>query len=189
MCGFNYSFGAGSKGNTALLEELCAPHKICVTAVQEYKQNGICVSSSLIRRAIADGDTTAIKNMLGRYYSITAKVVNGQHLARKLGFPTVNMIPDKDVLLIKNGVYVTRVNIDGKQKYGITNVGLRPTVDTDLLCAETHIFDFEGDLYGKELCVEFLHFLRSETKFEDVSALADQVANDIKRAKEYIASI
>lgn len=189
VCGFNYSFGAGGTGNSELLGKMCAPKGVEVTTVDEYRQNGICVSSSLIRRAIAEGDTTAIKNMLGRYYSITAKVVNGQHLARKLGFPTVNMIPDKDVLLIKNGVYVTRVNLNGQQKYGITNIGLRPTVDTDLLCAETHIFNFEGDLYGKEICVEFLHFLRAETKFEDVSALANQVASDIRRAKEYIASI
>ena len=189
VCGFNYSFGAGGKGNTELLESLCAAHGIGVTVIGEYKQDGACVSSSLIRRAIADGDTTAIKNMLGRYYSITATVVNGQHLARKLGFPTVNMIPDASVLLIKNGVYVTRVNLNGEQKYGITNVGLRPTVDTDLLCAETHIFDFDGDLYGKEIRVEFLHFLRSETKFESVELLAEQIESDIKKARGYISNI
>ena len=189
VCGFNYRFGAGGKGDTALLTELCERQGVGVTVIPEYTKDGATVSSSRIRRAISEGDTETIKNMLGRYYSITAKVVNGQHLARKLGFPTVNMIPDSSVLLIKNGVYVTRVNLNGEQKYGITNVGLRPTVDTDLLCAETHIFDFSGDLYGKEICVEFLHFLRSETKFESVKLLAEQIESDINRAKEYIASI
>lgn len=189
VCGFNYSFGAGGKGNSELLEKLCAANGVSVTTVNEYTQNGVCVSSSAIRRAIADGDTETIKNMLGRYYSITADVVNGQHLARKLGFPTVNMIPDSDVLLIKNGVYVTRVLVDAEIRYGITNVGLRPTVNTDILCAETHIFDFDGDLYGKEITVEFLHFLRAETKFESVELLAKQVENDITKAKEYISKI
>lgn len=188
VCGFNYTFGAGREGDVELLKKLCADHGVGVTAVEEYKQDGICVSSSLIRRAITDGDTKAIKNMLGRYYSITADVVNGQHLARKLGFPTVNMIPKDDVMLIKNGVYVTRVNVGGEQKYGITNVGVRPTVNGDLLCAETHIFDYSGDLYGERLTVEFVHFLRAETKFEGVEALAEQVENDIQRAKEYILS-
>ena len=189
VCGFNYRFGAGGKGDTALLTELCERQGVGVTVIPEYTKDGATVSSSRIRRAISEGDTETIKNMLGRYYSITAKVVNGQHLARKLGFPTVNMIPDSSVLLIKNGVYVTRVNLNGEQKYGITNVGLRPTVDTDLLCAETHIFDFSGDLYGKEICVEFLHFLRSETKFESVELLAKQIENDIKKASGYISNI
>ena len=189
VCGFNYRFGAGGKGNTALLTEQCEIQEVGVTVIPEYTKDGATVSSSRIRRAIADGDTAAIQNMLGRYYSITAKVVNGQHLARKLGFPTVNMIPDSSVLLIKNGVYVTRVNLNDEQKYGITNVGLRPTVDTDLLCAETHIFDFDGDLYSKEICVEFLHFLRSETKFESVELLAKQIENDIARAREYVNNI
>ena len=99
------------------------------------------------------------------------------------------MIPDSDVVLIKNGVYVTRVLVDAEIRYGITNVGLRPTVNTDILCAETHIFDFDGDLYGKEITVEFLHFLRAETKFESVELLAKQIENDIKKARGYISNI
>jgi riboflavin kinase/FMN adenylyltransferase len=79
--------------------------------------------------------------------------------------------------------------VDAEIRYGITNVVLRPTVNNDILCAETHIFDFDGDLYGKEITVEFLHFLRAETKFESVELLTKQVENDITKAKEYISKI
>lgn len=185
VCGYNYSFGRGREGDAETLRRLCEAHGTAVTVIEEQRIEGTAVSSSAIRRAIAEGDTEAIRAMLGRYYSITSEVVDGQHLARRLGFPTLNMLPDPNITLIRRGVYVTRVTIDGKCYRGITNVGVRPTVDSPLLCAETHIFDLCADLYGHTVTVEFLHFIRPERKFDSVEELAAQVEADMALAKEY----
>lgn len=185
-CGFNYTFGKGATGNAKLLEEICAEHGIGVSVVPEYQINGLAVSSSEIRALISQGEVKRASALLGYAYSITSVVVNGQHLARKLGFPTVNVLPQKDILLPKNGVYLTRTSFDGKSYFGITNVGTRPTVDVGLLCAETHMFDFEGDVYGKKITTEFIEFIRPEKRFSSVEAMAAQVHADIEKAKQIL---
>lgn len=187
VCGFNYSFGKGGLGNSELLCGICAEHGVEVRVIDEYTQNGVSVSSSAIRSAITSGDMQTAQDYLGRPFSISATVIDGQHLARKLGFPTVNLIPPSNILLPRNGVYATRVKFDSQERYGISNVGYRPTVNIDLLCVETHILDFDGNLYGKEITVEFLHFLRDETKFESLELLTEQVESDIAKAREYIS--
>ena len=185
-CGYNYTFGKGAAGNASLLESLCAKHGIGVSVVPEYRIDGLTVSSSEIRALISNGDMKRASALLGYRYSISSVVVNGQHLARKLGFPTVNVLPDKDVLLPKSGVYLTRTSFDGKSYFGITNVGVRPTVDVGLLCAETHIFDFDGDVYGKRITTEFIEFIRPEKKFSSVESMAAQVRTDIETAKRIL---
>ena len=186
VCGYDYGFGRGAKGNSALLTELCGEFGVGVTTVGEYKLDGTSVSSSLVRRTVADGDMELSAKYLGRPYSLTSIVVDGQHLARRFGFPTVNIIPEENRLLPKRGVYVTKILFDNEIWYGITNVGVRPTVNTKITCAETHIFDYHGDLYGKSITVEFLHFLREETKFPSVEAMAEQIGIDIAVAKKYV---
>ena len=136
--------------------------------------------SSAIRKAISEGDMPLTEKLLGRPYSLRERVVNGQHLARKLGFSTANQIfPDKKAVL-RYGVYRVRVKIGKKFFYGISNIGMRPTVNGSLLCAETHIFNFEGDLYGKFITVEFLEFIRPEQKFDSIEELEKQIKKDIK---------
>ncbi|MBO7309792.1 MAG: bifunctional riboflavin kinase/FAD synthetase [Clostridia bacterium] len=186
VCGYNYTFGKNASGNTSLLQNECGGLDIEVSIVPKMTYNREPVSSSLIRQYISEGNTTAVSELLGRPFSITSTVVQGQHLARRLGFPTVNILPPQDTVLPKNGVYATRVRFDNKIKFGITNIGIRPTVNTKITCAETHIFDFDGNLYEKELTVDFLHFLRQERKFESVEEMALQVKKDIKLAQEYI---
>lgn len=186
VCGYNYTFGKNALGNTSLLQNECGGLDIEVSIVPKMTYNREPVSSSLIRQYISEGNTTAVSELLGRPFSITSTVVQGQHLARRLGFPTVNILPPQDTVLPKNGVYATRVRFDNKIKFGITNIGIRPTVNTKITCAETHIFDFDGNLYEKELTVDFLHFLRQERKFESVEEMALQVKKDIKLAQEYI---
>ena len=189
VCGYNYTFGQMAKGTPTLIKEMCEPLGIGVTVVGDFKKDGITVSSSLIRSLVSDGQVEQACKYLGRPFFVTSTVIDGQHLARKLGFPTVNLIPHGSQLMPKYGVYVTAVLVDGQKKYGITNVGVRPTVNTHILCVESHLFDFEGDLYGKEITVEFLHFIRGETKFDSVDKMAEQIEKDIYQAKEYVNDV
>ena len=124
--------------------------------------------------------------MLGRPFSIRAKICDGRRLGRTLGFPTVNQPLASGKLAPRYGVYLSSVRLDGKRRYGITNVGLRPTVDGESLCAETHIFDYEGDLYGRTLTVELLEFLRPERRFASVDELSAQVHADMDAARDMI---
>ncbi len=186
VCGYNYSFGRGGKGNPQLISDYCAKGHATLTVIDEQIIDGYSVSSSLVRSLISEGDIETANRLLGRPYFLSSRVVDGQHLARTLGFPTVNIIPREELQLPKSGVYVSRTSFDGTYRYGITNVGIRPTVNLGIVCAETHLFDFEGNLYGKDIKVEFLHFIRPEKKFESVEAMAAQIHRDIQTAKKYI---
>ena len=191
VCGFNYSFGEGGKGNVDMLRKLCEDAKIGLTVLDPISVSGITVSSSAIRDALKAGETEKANALLGRPFSLKTVVISGQHLARKLGFPTVNQSFPSRMLIPSYGVYVTRVSIEGRSKkyYGITNVGIRPTVGGNTVYAETNIFDFSGDLYGRWVKVEYLHFIREERKFDDIEALASQIDKDIAEAKAYISSL
>ncbi len=186
VCGYNYSFGAGGVGNTELLARFCREHDITLTVTEPVVYDGISVSSSMIREAIADGRPELASALLGRPYSLRAPVIRGQALARELGFPTLNQPLRKGLAVPRFGVYVSRIpSPEGQSRYGITNVGKRPTAYEHTPCAETHIFDFSGDLYGKTLTVELLHFLRPETPFPSLDALREQVNRDIEQARRY----
>ena len=189
VCGFNYRFGNGGRGDTELLCALCKKHGIGLSVIPPVRMGDITVSSTEIRSALLTGDLTKANALLGRPYSLHSMVIDGQHLGRKLGFPTINQIFPKGKLILKNGVYVTRALFGKTSRYGITNVGLRPTVDGHTLCAETNIFDFEGDLYGKTVTIEFLQFIRPEKKFSSIDELSAQVGLDIEKATHFIANI
>ena len=184
VCGFNYRFGRGGIGDVEMLASLCRKHGLSLSVVPPVALGGTTVSSSEIRSALERGDIERANLLLGRPYSLCAKVIDGQHLGRSLGFPTVNQVFDPRKQLPPYGVYASRVCIGGALRYGITNVGMRPTVGGTLLCAETNIFDFDGDLYGKTLTVELISFIRPEKKFDSVDSLSAQVHADIARAKE-----
>lgn len=141
------------------------------------------VSSSKVRHLVAEGDMEMAAECLGRHYSISGTVVKGFQEGRKIGFPTVNIIPTEDKLLPRNGVYSTLVNIDGmgeKEYKGITNVGTRPTYNGDSLTVETHLLDFNGDLYGRDITVRFLHKVRDEQCFSSAEELREQIKRDIE---------
>lgn len=186
VCGYNYRFGKNGEGDISLLDKLCKESHIELVTVPEVTLHGKTVSSSEIRTALKEGRLEEAQEMLGRPYSLRAKVCDGQHLGRKLGFPTINQVFNPNKLLGKNGVYVSRVFLGHQKKYGITNIGTRPTVNGNLLCAETHIFDFEGDLYKKAVTVELLSYLREERKFSSLDELCEQVQKDIATAKKFI---
>ena len=186
VCGYNYSFGAKGLGNTSLLASLCEGAGVGLSVLPPITIDGSTVSASTIRTALEEGRLDDAYLLLGRFFSIRSVVVDGQHLGRRLGFPTLNQILSSAVVVPKHGVYFSRVSIEGvdRQYFGITNIGIRPTVGSEFVGAETHLFDFSGDLYGKEVTVELLAFLRAEQKFTSVEELSAQVHRDIERAKE-----
>ncbi|MBE6667169.1 MAG: bifunctional riboflavin kinase/FAD synthetase [Ruminococcaceae bacterium] len=191
VCGFDYAFGKSGKGNVEMLQSLCSAGGIGLSVIPEVLQNGVTVSSSAIREFLLNGMPEKAASLLGRPYALRSNVINGQHLARRLGFPTVNQQIPSGMLIPQYGVYVSEILTDrsAKKLYGITNVGIRPTVGGNTPYVETHIFDFSGDLYGTEIQVGFLAFLRPERKFGSTDDLSTQVKHDIEAAKKFIKTI
>jgi riboflavin kinase / FMN adenylyltransferase len=187
--GHEWSFGKGRAGNLALLKQLGAASDFDVVGVPAVTVNGEVVSSTAIRRAVAAGDLIKATQMLGREYTILGTVKAGEKLGRKLGFPTANLSAHSEQFP-PNGVYVTEARLAGALYRGVANLGYRPTVSTgepDRLL-ELHLFDLNKDIYGEEVEVRFLRYLRPEQKFENVDALAAQIACDVAEAREAILS-
>ena len=181
-CGYNYRFGYRGEGDTALLAALCAEAGIAVTVVPEVDIDGTPVSSTAIRRAIADGDMALTRRLLGRPYCLHTPVAEGQHLGNKLGFPTINQPLSPAMAQPRYGVYASCVQFDGETYPAVTNIGVRPTVGADAPLAETYIIGFAGDLYGKSPRVYPLAYLRSEQKFPSLDALTTQIRQDAAAA-------
>ncbi|MBQ6848927.1 MAG: riboflavin biosynthesis protein RibF [Clostridia bacterium] len=187
-CGYNYRFGAGGAGDAALLTTLCAQHGIAVTVVPEVDCGGSPINSTTIRAAIAHGDMSLARRLLGRPYHLQAPVTQGQHLGRRLGLPTINQILPTHLVAPRFGVYASCVQWDGHVYPAVTNIGVRPTVGTDAPLAETYILGFDGDLYGTEPTVYPLEYLRPEQKFESLEALQAQIRADVARAEALFAA-
>ena len=186
VCGFNYSFGARGAGTPEKLKEWFEADGRAVSVMPPVTDGGMTVSSSLIRALLQGGHPDDAARLLSRPYTLRGKVSDGRRLGRTMGLPTANLTFEGEALVPCHGVYATTVKV-GEQAYrGISNVGVRPTVNQgrDVNC-ETFIFDFEGDLYGKEIEISFLHFLREEQRFEGLDALEAQIRCDIERAKQY----
>ncbi len=183
VCGYNYHFGKGGTGTYTLLQELFPTN--CVVVVDPVYKSGSTVSSTRIRALLNQGNVKEANELLTVPFSITAPVEHGKGLGRHLGAPTFNQTPSEETLIPANGVYLTRCTINEKVYYGLTNVGTRPTVDVDAkLNVETHLLDFDGDLYQQELCVEFLDYIRPEFRFDSKEALQKQIQKDIDTVKE-----
>lgn len=181
VCGFNYRFGKGGAGKPKLLGELL-PTSICA----EVRDGDETVSSTRIRRLIADGKLEDANRLLGRPFAIASPVIHGKSLGHKLGFPTINQSFPHRMLIPPHGVYVTECRVDGQCYRGVSNVGVRPTVDDHAAPnCETHLLNCNADLYGKPATVSFLKFLRAERKFDSLEELQSQVAADIQAAREY----
>jgi riboflavin kinase/FMN adenylyltransferase len=183
VCGFNHRFGYRGAGNPALLEDLLE----AVEVQPEYTADGKTVSSSRIRALLLDGKAEEASALLCHPYTLRAKVLHGKQLGRTWGFPTVNQRFEDHALIPHHGVYVTECTLpDGRRVRGISNVGSHPTVDRDAeINCETHLLDFEGDLYGMEISTAFLHFIRPEQCFSSAAALKEQIARDTAVAKNY----
>jgi riboflavin kinase/FMN adenylyltransferase len=180
--GKDLSFGAGGKGDSVLLEALGAELGIEVKTIEKVKIDDIEVSSSVIREYVENGNMSAAERMLGIAYPVMGKVEQGNHIGRTLGFPTVNIIPEKTKLLPPNGVYVADVLYKGRKYSGVSNVGCKPTVSEDReMSVETYIYDFDEYIYGEEIEVYLKEFRRPERKFDSLDDLRAQLERDIMR--------
>lgn len=160
--------------------------QIPVTVCPEIRVLDETVSSTRIRRLLNEGDPVQATQLLTRPYSLTAPVLHGKALGRTWGFPTVNQNFPADILIPRRGVYISSCTVDGVSYGGISNVGSRPTVDREAgINCETHLLDFSGDLYGREITVSFLQFLRPERQFESEQALREQIGQDLAQARDY----
>lgn len=185
VCGFNYSFGYKGLGDPELLKRLGEKYGFEVTVIPEFSIDGETVSSTSIRLLLEKGDMLKYQRFTGRTYKIGGYVMHGQHFGRTMGFPTANLSLSNNMALPVNGVYVTNITVDGEKYHSVTNVGNKPTVGEFEKNAETHIFDYKGDIYGKRVIVEFIDLLRPEMKFESIIALADQIERDCVDARSY----
>jgi riboflavin kinase/FMN adenylyltransferase len=183
--GHEWSFGKGRAGNLALLKKMGDANGFNVIGVEAVKVNGEVVSSTAIRQAVAEGNLVKATQMLGREYTILGTVVRGEQLGRKLGFPTANLSAHSEQFP-PNGVYVTEARLGTSFYRGVANLGFRPTVTSGKpeRLLELHLFDLDREIYGEEMEVRFLRYLRPEQKFPDVEALRKQIATDVARARE-----
>lgn len=182
-CGYNHRFGKGGLGDVSLLHRRFGENLFVQASVE---LDGTPVSSTRIRNLLQSGEPRSAAKLLTQSYSVTAAVLHGKALGSRMGTPTVNQRFPNGTVIPKRGVYVTECLVDGKVYRGVTNVGVRPTVDLDgEVNLETYLLDFSGDLYGKTLTVRFLDYLREEQKFANADALWRQIAADVDSAKNY----
>jgi riboflavin kinase/FMN adenylyltransferase len=184
--GHEWSFGKGKRGNLALLRKLGAQFDFEVVGIPAVTLgNGELVSSTAIRHAVEAGDLAKAAEMLGREYTILGTVVRGDHLGKKIGFPTANLSAHSEQFP-PNGVYFAQAMLNGVAYPGVLNLGYRPTVSSGQSerVLEIHLLDFHHDIYGKDVEVRFVRYLRPEQKFENVDALARQIELDVQQARK-----
>ena len=186
-CGFNYRFGHSGGGNPETLMKVGLEKGFGIHILEPYMVRGKVVSSSMIREHIANGEVDKCLPLMGRYYSTRGTVIMGNRLGRTIGFPTSNITIDEEMVTPANGVYITYCNYNSIRYPSVTNVGLKPTIKEGkkLKNMETHIFDFNKDIYGKEIRLEFLEKIREEIEFKDVEALSRQIRKDCLTAAIY----
>ncbi len=188
IIGYDHKFGKDRAGDKTNLMELAKENHIDITIVNPQKVNGLVVSSTKIRNALLNGDLELAKILLGRNYKIEGTVVEGSKRGRTLGFPTANIeLSEPKKLLPQNGVYLVKVFVNNQNYFGVLNIGLRPTFNNRVEpIAEVYILEFNKNIYGKEISVEFVKRLREEIKFNSKDELIVQIKKDIKNVKEIL---
>lgn len=185
FCGESFCFGKNRAGNVQVLKELCTTRGVEVFIVPTVELDGVTVSSTEIRGALAEGNIERANRMLGRPYAIDLEVVHGKKLGRTLGTPTINQIFPNSMCTPKEGVYITATEVNGERYASATGFGNRPTVNGDNLSCETTLADFSGDLYKKNIKVEFYQYLYPTQKFENVQQLKDMIQSALEKSCEF----
>lgn len=183
VVGPDFALGKGRQGDVAALAKLGKEMGFTVESVPPLVLEGRVVSSTAVRQAVSRGDARDYHKLVGRYYSICGEVIRGAERGRKLGFPTANLAIDPGRAVPANGVYATWAHFDSLRRPSATNVGVRPTFDNGERLAEVYVIDHQGDLYSKQLRVEFVERLRDELRFNGVDALREQMKRDVEQAQ------
>jgi riboflavin kinase/FMN adenylyltransferase len=183
IVGPDFALGRGREGNIELLRALGREMDFSIEVIPPYKINGEVVSSTLIRRVLAQGDMKKVERLMGRYFQLGGKVITSDKRGRVLGFPTANLDIRPQQALPGNGIYATIAQIDGKQFSSATNIGIRPTFGEGEKTVETHLLNYKGDLYGKDIRLEFVQKLRDEQRFPSSEELKAQIEKDVREVE------
>jgi len=187
VVGHDFHFGKGREGTPDVLRGLCERHGLACDIVPVVEETGAAISSSAIRRALAAGEIAQANRLLGYRWFVVGEVRHGEKRGRDLGYPTANMRLAGGCDL-RHGIYAVRMRVDGVMRDGVASFGRRPTFDNGAPLLETFVFDFKGDLYGKQVGVEFVGWIRGEERFESIEALIVQMDADSLRARELLAA-
>ena len=187
MVGPDFTLGRGREGNINLLHALGREMQFSVEVIPPYTIDGEIVSSTLIRQALVQGDMRRVESLMGRYFHLGGKVITSDKRGRVLGFPTANLDIKPQQALPGNGIYATIAQVDGKQFPSATNIGIRPTFGEGEKTVETHLLNYKGDLYGKDVRLEFVQKLRDEQRFPSSEELKVQIEKDVREVEAILA--
>lgn len=188
ITGYDHRYGKNRAGDYKLLESFGKEYNFSVKEIPAEVLEHITISSTIIRNALKDGDVKKAAHNLGYAYTLAGVVVEGNKMGRTIGFPTANIQPDSEEKLIPaNGVYAVKVGLGDEYYFGMMNIGVRPTVNGKHRTIEVNIFDFDRDIYGEKISVQFIDRIRDERKFENLDALKLQLKEDELRSREYIS--
>ena len=185
VIGYDYAFGRGRAGDVTLLRQLGEQFFFAVQLLEPVSNGATVYSSTAVRNMVSQGDVRGVVSVLGRHYSVTGKVVHGHQRGRALGFPTANLATEKE-LLPAAGVYAVKARIGSDLYDGACNIGTNPTFGNQKLSLEVFLFDFDGELYGREVTLFFMDRLRGELRFPDAEALKEAIAADVARCRSIL---
>ena len=186
VAGEDVSYGSRGAGDAKLLKRLAEEAGSDVKLLQKIKCGEREISSTLVKEYVRLGDMEMVSKLLGEPFFVTGVVEKGNQIGRTMGFPTINLLPPKEKILPPNGVYFSRVVIDGRKYYGVSNIGTKPTVaDGYDRGVETFLYDFSEEIYGKEVCVSLEHFVRPEQRFEDISKLQVMIDQNVIEGRKF----
>ena len=186
VAGADISFGKAGAGNAELLKRIAAECDCEVKIVEKIQYQGTEISSTRVRQAVLEAKLEEAQALLGEPFSVSGEVLHGNALGHTIGFPTINLAIPKQKILPPNGVYFSDVLVDGKLYHGITNIGNKPTVgDGYALGLETFLYGFDRDIYGEQVTVSLLHFVRKEQKFRDFAQLKEAISENVLQGKRY----
>lgn len=187
IIGYDHRFGRNRNADIADLKEFGKTYDFEVEEISARELDDVAISSTKIRKALSEGDIETANNFLGYNFMISGEVVKGKAIGRTIKYPTANLkLKETYKLVPKNGVYIVQSSIEDEKIFGITSIGTNPTVGGTKKTIETHFLDFNKDLYGKELTIEFLKFIRDEENFDSVEILRQEIVKDENLAKQYL---
>lgn len=189
VCGHDFRFGNRGAGNGALLSRVCREARIPCVVIPAQRMDNIVISSTYIRQLLSEGKTMEAARFLGRPHRIVGTVQPGRKLGRTLGIPTANLPLPPGTQPLRFGVYATKVWVEGESYTAVTNVGSRPTVGGHHVTVESWLMDYEGELYGKTLSVDFYAFLRPEEKFPSLTDLQQEIRKNAIQAQKFFENL